>query len=373
MTEFARAAESGLMINRIQTSEEMTMENAVKKLRDPSFDIAKAFGMIAVILGHMSVPGVLGRLIFSFHMPLFFLINGYFFKEKDIKTCLVQKTKTLLVPYISTSILVVLSSTVFNALQGASVSALLSNIKMWILAAMYGSGTITHFWRWDFHIIGAIWFLLAMFWADNLFNFLLKKTKHPYLWGLIAAAVGYFTTDLVWLPTSIQAGMTAILFIEIGHVARRYDLLEKYRKDWLVIALAVGLWGYSIFYGGRLYMVRNYYGNGILDVLGAVSAAFLILKFSSLLSRKLRFIGNALAKFGENSLTVLCFHLVELNTFPWYLIQDRLPETAGLVVVFLLKVLWSVAAIWCVNKLPVLRMAFGKFPARKANIIKETR
>lgn len=50
--------------------------------REKSFDIAKGIGMLAVVLGHMSIPAKMGDFIFSFHMPLFFLINGYFFKKK---------------------------------------------------------------------------------------------------------------------------------------------------------------------------------------------------------------------------------------------------------------------------------------------------
>ena len=59
------------------------MNNSVGKTRDISIDMAKGIGMIAVIIGHMTVPVKVTDFIFSFHMPLFFLINGYFFKEKS--------------------------------------------------------------------------------------------------------------------------------------------------------------------------------------------------------------------------------------------------------------------------------------------------
>lgn len=45
-------------------------------------DTLKALGIIAVVVGHV-VPGTLAKIIFSFHMPLFFFISGFLFKEKN--------------------------------------------------------------------------------------------------------------------------------------------------------------------------------------------------------------------------------------------------------------------------------------------------
>ncbi len=55
------------------------MEEDKKRL--DYMDIAKGFGIICVIVGHMGYRA-LDRVIFSFHMPLFFLISGYFLDEK---------------------------------------------------------------------------------------------------------------------------------------------------------------------------------------------------------------------------------------------------------------------------------------------------
>ena len=53
--------------------------------RNEIIDIMKGIGIIAVIIGHMwNVPEVPYRnFIFSFHMPLFFLIAGYFYKPNS--------------------------------------------------------------------------------------------------------------------------------------------------------------------------------------------------------------------------------------------------------------------------------------------------
>ena len=335
------------------------MGETVVNKRDISIDIVKGIGMIAVILGHMSLPEKAIDFIFTFHMPLFFLINGYFFKKKSFKQCIWQKFRSLIVPYLVTSILVIASSTFWSILRGEDISTIISTIKMWLAATLYGSGTYTHFLKWDIHIIGAIWFLLAMFWADIIFNLLLK-IKGTYIWGILLAVIGYVTTEIIWLPTSLQAGLTAILFVEIGYIARRHDLLEFALNHMLVLIVAALLWGNSIVNGGHLYMVGNHYGNGIFDVLGAVSATVLLIKLGRLIAAKKSIVASALARYGKDSLIVLCFHLIELNTFPWYLISNQFGYVVSTLLIAILKISWSVLSIIVIKYIPVINTVFGK-------------
>ena len=55
------------------------MENSLQKERLDWIDIAKEFGIILVIVGHCLCGNNLSYLIFSFHMPLFFVIDGIFY------------------------------------------------------------------------------------------------------------------------------------------------------------------------------------------------------------------------------------------------------------------------------------------------------
>ena len=47
-------------------------------MRDPVFDIMKGIGIVAVIIGHSTVPGFIFKFLFIWHMPLFFIIGGLF-------------------------------------------------------------------------------------------------------------------------------------------------------------------------------------------------------------------------------------------------------------------------------------------------------
>lgn len=54
--------------------------------RKSYLDVAKGFDLLLVVWGHagMGVPG-LGTAIIQFHMPLFFIVSGYLFKNMQNK------------------------------------------------------------------------------------------------------------------------------------------------------------------------------------------------------------------------------------------------------------------------------------------------
>ena len=259
----------------------------------------------------------------------------------------------MIFPYILTCLVVMLSSVFWNVLRQMSIPEIMADAGSWFWASVYGSGTITEFCGWHFRIIGAIWFLLAMFWADIIFDIILLKTKHACIWVMAIAAVGYITSAWIWLPFSFQAGLTAMLFVWIGYKARQVDLLNKYLDNIWALALALVLRLNSIINGGELYMVTNHYGDGLFDVLGDLGAAFVIIKLSRRLSqsRLIKPISDFLSIYGRNSLIVLCIHLIELDTFPWYVISSRLPYALGIIVLFVLKVMLSVIGVWGVKRM----------------------
>src|SRR5438105_3842867 len=68
-------------------------------------DNAKAIGIVLVVLGHSrGLPDSLLRLIFSFHVPLFFFISGFLVKAGKLDASISSNTKkilrTLAIPYV---------------------------------------------------------------------------------------------------------------------------------------------------------------------------------------------------------------------------------------------------------------------------------
>ena len=79
--------------------------------------IAKAFGIILMVIGHSGCPDLLSRFLYLFHMPLFFLCSGYFFKDVSntyaLTTFCKKKAKGLYLPYIKWSLFFLLLHNIF--------------------------------------------------------------------------------------------------------------------------------------------------------------------------------------------------------------------------------------------------------------------
>lgn len=77
------------------------IQETVSSKRETAYDIMKFFGIMMVIVGHMTTH--LSAFIFSFHMPLFFILAGYFYRERDLKDELLSDAKRLVLPYVFTA------------------------------------------------------------------------------------------------------------------------------------------------------------------------------------------------------------------------------------------------------------------------------
>lgn len=75
----------------------------MKKVRLEYIDILKGIGIVLVVLGHITKDRELFQFIYAFHMPLFFIVSGYFLHEK--KNFIISQAKSLLIPYFVFGIL----------------------------------------------------------------------------------------------------------------------------------------------------------------------------------------------------------------------------------------------------------------------------
>lgn len=124
------------------------------------------------------------------------------------------------------------------------------------------------------------------------------------------------------------------------------------------------LWLWSIKYFKGFWLVHNYLGNGLLDIITSLCGTYVIVLISKWICKKSRIIKQVLSFYGRNSLIVLCFHTVELDLFQWSTVTDYLQTNAmftvngSIMVVFVLKVIWCTVMIFAVNHIPILKGIF---------------
>lgn len=150
--------------------------------RDTRITIAKALGIIFVVVAHTDGHGPLNSFIYEFHMPLFFICAGYFFSLKYLTRegqFIGRRLTGLYVPFIKWSVFFLI---IHNLM-----------FRIGILNEQYGNGAggVTHPYTWhvaqqrlwniffsmsgyDEFLAGAFWFFRALFVASLLYLLLYK-------------------------------------------------------------------------------------------------------------------------------------------------------------------------------------------------------
>ena len=295
-----------------------TQTAELKKLRMRHMDIAKGIGMICIIAGHLGKPEI-DNVVFSFHVPLFFIISGWFFQPvANTREAAIKYAKHLLVPYIYCMVACVLGTGVMHTLTNGPEGSWKAMVQSFV-SALYGSGSLSSP-IWGIPSFGATWFLLALFWALIMLNGIANAKQK---WAPLVV-VGAFLTSIAtrdwWLPLSLQSGMCALLFVYIGYTAKD-KLGEGMLKGaavphWLAAA-SVCVWALAYFLDrGEMSIARCYFTCIPVDCIGAVAGTLVVIWLSSILER-VPALSSALELLGRYSLTAMCFHLFELKIVPW--------------------------------------------------------
>ena len=239
------------------------------KKRYPEFDVAKAIALAGVIIGHsiyLGTPDRLASVFYSFDMPLFFIVSGFFSKtEAKLTPDYVKKNaKSLLMPYLITCVGVIGCSFLGAVLTGKANPTEIAN--HWFMASLYGCGGITPTTPAFVSAIGALWYLFALFFGKMLLT-VVNQFRHPTIMALGFFFCGNVLAQIIWLPWSILQALSATLFLYIGQIIRKHALLEENSIEPICWLFMAGIWGYSALHFGKLYMVTNTYVNGTQDVI----------------------------------------------------------------------------------------------------------
>ena len=71
-------------------------------------DVLKGIGIVLVAIGHVYSNRVIYSWFYSFHMPLFFLAAGWVYKEKPVLKDLKRRIHTIVIPYFSFGVLILI-------------------------------------------------------------------------------------------------------------------------------------------------------------------------------------------------------------------------------------------------------------------------
>lgn len=275
-------------------------DDVESKIRNSTFDMMKGLAIILMVVGHRVSNIYVVHLIYSFHMPLFFLLAGFFYRSKSIKIAVINDFKRLLVPYFFVGFITIIAMLAFE--QKFSVEGMIEGLQTLLWAKAYKH--TSPIWG-DLGNIGAIWFLFALFWTKTIFNVLNKFIQNIYWLGLLclvfSASAVIIDHYIICLPFAILPGISALIFYFIGYYFHKIEAFTKVSKSRYLVFICLLLWVLGVVIGS-INIGTCYYKNPAFSILGAISACL----FWYWLLDKINI--PVLVYFGSVSLVVLCVH-----------------------------------------------------------------
>lgn len=290
--------------------------------RSTYIDTARGIGIVLLVLGHIVSGGsYLFNWIFSFHMPLFFLLSGLCVKEEKINNIKflpyvkIRARKRLLPYFIVVAIGVVICMIIPSCREVVIADGLALQLQHIFLRMAPR----------DLYV-GQAWFLASLFWTEIYFylwyHFCGKK---HWLWQtavmLLLLLIAYnlwhiqpvfpITNRIYFQMDTACAG--AFCYI-LGFQIRRYQLLEKIKKwGWLLI---VPLLLCNIYFGtwknGYVNLCDLVFGNRYYYLIAMCCGMAAILLIAFYLPKL-----PLMAWYGRNSLPLYAGH-----TFLIYLVRE---------------------------------------------------
>lgn len=286
--------------------------------RRKDLDFAKGIGIILMVLGHCYSTGngtYILRWLYSFHMPLFFIIPGIVYgiyrrhTADSVWNVAKKKAKRLLIPYF------------FFATATA------------IAFCVWGRRTLDDFGTYMWRIvtlqgINAMWFL-PCFLASELIFLTANRAKHATAYNILIVLAGMMAVCFPVLrevAPSLQRIVIGCAFMSLGFLGAKIYTASFRLPLWLGcvachLALAIPNVRVDLAYGIYGNPVL-YYLNGLLGTFAAIQAFAYLAKY-----RLSRFI----VWLGENTIIVLCTSnlVIEILRLIDYKLTDSVLPSLG--------------------------------------------
>lgn len=236
-------------------------------------DQIKGLGIFLVVYGH-NFP-ITEKYIYSFHMPLFFLIGGLFHPKTQHSFSIIKRSKSILTPYFIWSFLLFLFWLVLGRFYGESSTLNLSVLKNFI-GIFYAQGGQEYM---DWGI--PLWFIPTIFLSFVLF-YIIQIIKNLYIQIsvlLVFILSGFllpklFHIKFIW---SLDVALVSLIFYALGYYGKKTLVYLNKNRSWVLFIL-VGILHFSFYnLNSKVDMYRSIYGNEFLFILNGISGSLLFI------------------------------------------------------------------------------------------------
>ena len=302
-------------------------------------DCWKGIAIITVVVSHIIEP--VSKYLFWFHMPLFFFMSGYLYRNKsDYFAYFKRKFFHLLIPYLSFLILLnshQYASYILNIWQQKRNSSI-NEVLKFTLNLVYGGENITG-------SLGIFWFVTCLFLTQQLYNLLYSRFG-ANRWLMITIMLGSYCLAMIncWFmqnvsfPWSMNVVAMALPFYWIGHMAASSSINHAKAAILsmviIVVALVIDNWA---LFDVTFNMKYRRYGIVIFNVVIALAGIIIIQQLAKILYKK-NYIGSALSEIGKASMIIMYLHqIIQLNMNKTLILNNEIIRLiAGLLIPYVL-------------------------------------
>lgn len=262
-------------------------------------DWMKVFGMLAIIWGHC-FPHHFTSFLYSFSVPVFFLLSGYLTKTVPSNTVFWRKTaRALIIPYLILSVL-------------KALPHLASQHGWWSFTAILtGFHSLN-----DVPGCGKLWLVYTLILLKIIFQYGGSTFKVRALLFFTSSLGGYFygrtQPDVAW---AVANSLLAMPWFLIGYELKKRAMDEHLMKwlgrrtlahSLLLSMLSAGLTYMIADFNGPVWMYQGQYGQYlVLFFLGGSLGSLTLVIMSQLLDKYAQTLSHLIA---IGSIVILAFH-----------------------------------------------------------------
>lgn len=286
--------------------------------------IAKGIGIALMVIGHCGAPSTIIKLIYLFHMPLFFFCSGFFAKDIDSMSMLLssfkKRFKRIYIRFIIWSFIFLLLHNLFyhlNIYNHIYISQEPSSHLYSINDYIYKAVKIIFCMNEHEQLIKSFWFLKQLLISAIIVSTIIYINK-KFLQYKHALSVIFFILILITIFTKLyNLTLPAIWDISLvfmsssfylsGYLCKKYNIIEKLRNTYSTIFLITVL-GCGLHFLPWTNMLE-YTGITCIPFFAtAYSGTFIII----LISQKIEHysIKYPLYYLGRNTLVILALHML---------------------------------------------------------------
>ena len=300
-----------------------------------------------MLFGHtMTAINFVHVWIYSFHMPIFFIICGILMYRKETRresgdsvgNNIIRRLRTTAVPYYVFGSMLAVFYTLLNIIGDEPISF---GKRMFDLLTLQG--------------IDSLWFLPAYILAEIIMELFGSRgtygKKLRFVMALCSFLMVSFLSDymVAWYLDILYKILLGICFIEIGLLCSRFLIIER-TPIWAdCVLLVIGL--LLAQKNGPVEMAASNIGNSAIYFLSAMATSVAIMSLLKKVECKEIKLHEVLGVYGKNSIVVVCTNnlLIEIIRLLDYKITGNFLISTGIIGCIIFTTILMVLEWYCIK------------------------